>query len=251
MTLDDAGRLLIRAQDCILFADRRPPSAPLRLEGGPLVPRLREVAKHDSDAEIVQSMYRQMFGDRDPVAEPGTATGTPATGGPCSRSFPTCSVTRCADLRCTAARSGSSTPCCASWARPAPAGPEAASSSSPSTASRAARSGCLGGADRGDRSLAGRHLFHARRALRARLHRCARLRRRTRRRRRVRRASSTSVGRGDPRVDVHHDDVRDARGDVAALRLEWDDRPEPNVEVASPEGAEARDIGADIAGPES
>jgi hypothetical protein len=36
-----------------------------------------------------------------------------------------------------------------------------------------------------------------------------------------------------------------------ALRLEWDDRDDPIVEVASPEGAQARDIGADIAGPGS
>jgi alkylhydroperoxidase family enzyme len=33
-----------------------------------------------------------------------------------------------------------------------------------------------------------------------------------------------------------------------ALRTEFDDRPEPVVEVAAPEGAEARDIGADISG---
>jgi alkylhydroperoxidase family enzyme len=33
-----------------------------------------------------------------------------------------------------------------------------------------------------------------------------------------------------------------------ALRTEFDDRPEPVVEVAAPEGAAARDIGADIAG---
>ena len=62
--------------------------------------------------------------------------------------------TRCADSRCTAARSGSSTPCCASWARPAPAGREAASSSSPSTASRAARWGSPRSGSR--RSLTGR-----------------------------------------------------------------------------------------------
>jgi hypothetical protein len=31
-----------------------------------------------------------------------------------------------------------------------------------------------------------------------------------------------------------------------ALRLEWDDRDDPIVEVAAPEGAAARDIGADI-----
>ncbi len=32
-----------------------------------------------------------------------------------------------------------------------------------------------------------------------------------------------------------------------ALRTEWDDRSDPVVEVAGPEGGEARDIGADIA----
>ncbi|MDQ1395587.1 MAG: hypothetical protein QOG64_846 [Acidimicrobiaceae bacterium] len=33
-----------------------------------------------------------------------------------------------------------------------------------------------------------------------------------------------------------------------ALRLEFDDRDDPIVEVAAPEGAEARDVGADISG---
>jgi alkylhydroperoxidase family enzyme len=41
------------------------------------MPRLREVRRGESDAEIVEQMYQQLFGDRDPVAEPGTATGTP------------------------------------------------------------------------------------------------------------------------------------------------------------------------------
>jgi alkylhydroperoxidase family enzyme len=42
------------------------------------VPRLREVPRAEADAEIVQVMYDQIFGqDRDPVADPGTATGTP------------------------------------------------------------------------------------------------------------------------------------------------------------------------------
>jgi hypothetical protein len=33
-----------------------------------------------------------------------------------------------------------------------------------------------------------------------------------------------------------------------ALRLEFDDRDEPIVEIAAPEGFQARDIGIDIAG---
>ena len=40
------------------------------------MPRLRQVRRGETDAEIVEQMYERMFGDRDPVAEPGTATGT-------------------------------------------------------------------------------------------------------------------------------------------------------------------------------
>src|SRR5438045_5341448 len=41
------------------------------------MPVLRQVPKSEAKAEIVQRMYELLFGDRDPVAEPGTATGTP------------------------------------------------------------------------------------------------------------------------------------------------------------------------------
>ena len=41
------------------------------------MPRLREIPKAEASAPIVLSMYKRLFGDRDPVAEPGTATGTP------------------------------------------------------------------------------------------------------------------------------------------------------------------------------
>ena len=41
------------------------------------MPRLRQIPKSEASAPIVLSMYRRLFGDRDPVAEPGTATGTP------------------------------------------------------------------------------------------------------------------------------------------------------------------------------
>jgi alkylhydroperoxidase family enzyme len=41
------------------------------------MPRLHQVPKADAEAPIVLSMYQRLFGDRDPVAEPGTATGTP------------------------------------------------------------------------------------------------------------------------------------------------------------------------------
>jgi alkylhydroperoxidase family enzyme len=39
--------------------------------------RLRQVPRAEATDEIVEQMYSQLFGDRDPVAEPGTATGTP------------------------------------------------------------------------------------------------------------------------------------------------------------------------------
>jgi alkylhydroperoxidase family enzyme len=41
------------------------------------MPRLKQIPRDDAEAPIVLSMYKRMFGERDPVAEPGTATGTP------------------------------------------------------------------------------------------------------------------------------------------------------------------------------
>lgn len=40
------------------------------------MPRLRQVPRAEVTDEVVLGMYDLMFGDRDPVAEPGTATGT-------------------------------------------------------------------------------------------------------------------------------------------------------------------------------
>ena len=40
------------------------------------MPRLRQVPRAEATPEV-QQVYQQLFGDRDPVAEPGTATGTP------------------------------------------------------------------------------------------------------------------------------------------------------------------------------
>ena len=39
--------------------------------------RLRQVPRAEVTSPAVLSMYDRLFGDRDPVAEPGTATGTP------------------------------------------------------------------------------------------------------------------------------------------------------------------------------
>jgi alkylhydroperoxidase family enzyme len=41
------------------------------------VPRLRQVPKAEAEAPIVQVMYEHLFEGRDPVAEPGTTTGSP------------------------------------------------------------------------------------------------------------------------------------------------------------------------------
>ena len=40
------------------------------------MPRLRQVPLAEANADVKQ-IYQRLFGDRDPVAQPGTATGTP------------------------------------------------------------------------------------------------------------------------------------------------------------------------------
>lgn len=40
------------------------------------MPRLRLIPRAEATADIVQRAYTLLFGERDPVAEPGTATGT-------------------------------------------------------------------------------------------------------------------------------------------------------------------------------
>ena len=39
--------------------------------------RLRQVPRDEADPTRVVPLYDFLFGDRDPVAEPGTSTGTP------------------------------------------------------------------------------------------------------------------------------------------------------------------------------
>ena len=40
------------------------------------MPRLHQVTRDEAKAEIVVKLYNALFGDRDPVSQPGTATGT-------------------------------------------------------------------------------------------------------------------------------------------------------------------------------
>jgi len=41
------------------------------------MPRLRQVPRSEVDDEFTLQMYDRLFGDKDPVTDPGTATGTP------------------------------------------------------------------------------------------------------------------------------------------------------------------------------
>ena len=41
------------------------------------MPRLKEIRRADAPSPLVETMYEFLFGDRDPVEEPGTTTGTP------------------------------------------------------------------------------------------------------------------------------------------------------------------------------
>ena len=40
------------------------------------MPRLHQVSRDEAKAEVVLKYYKALFGDRDPVSQPGTATGT-------------------------------------------------------------------------------------------------------------------------------------------------------------------------------
>ena len=40
------------------------------------MPRLREIPRSEVTDEYILALYDTLFGDRDPVAEPCTATGT-------------------------------------------------------------------------------------------------------------------------------------------------------------------------------
>ena len=41
------------------------------------MPRLHEVTREENDSPLVETMYNLLFGDRDPVTDPGTSTGSP------------------------------------------------------------------------------------------------------------------------------------------------------------------------------
>ena len=41
------------------------------------MPRLRQISRAETSNELILTTYQQLFGDKDPVLSPGTATGTP------------------------------------------------------------------------------------------------------------------------------------------------------------------------------
>ena len=161
-------------------------------------------------------MYERLFGDRDPVAEPGTATGTPGdwwtvfANSPdviehAGRGFAPLRQPRPQDRPAS----------CASSARPGPVGSSAASSCSPSTASRAGRYGFSEEKIEALKAWRVSDLFSPiERALLAYTDALV-LGFGRGRRRRVRRHAGAPRRRGDPRVHLHHDDVHDARRHLA------------------------------------
>ena len=67
---------VMAAQRTLGAGTARPPAGGAR-EGEWAMPRLRQVPKAEVTDELVLGMYERLFDGRDPVAEPGTATGTP------------------------------------------------------------------------------------------------------------------------------------------------------------------------------
>lgn len=60
-----------------MWRTRRPAPSPTSPTEPVAVPRLRQVPREEASAPIVTAMYDLLFEGRDPVAEPGTHTGSP------------------------------------------------------------------------------------------------------------------------------------------------------------------------------
>jgi len=50
--------------------------------------RIRQVPRSEVTSPAVMSMYQRLFDDRDPVTQPGTATGTPGNWWSCFANSP-------------------------------------------------------------------------------------------------------------------------------------------------------------------
>ena len=180
------------------------------------MPRLQQIPRADAEAPIVLSMYKRLFGDRDPVAEPGTATGTPGDWWTVFANSPDVLEHACRGLRASTPAPTARSRRRAARARP---DPRRLAGRQPVRVLAALqvvpRARLLGGEDRGAQGLEHLRPVLATRAHAARVHRRARAGLRSGRRRGVRRAARAPERRGDPRVHLHHDDVHDARGHLA------------------------------------
>ncbi|MDQ2754325.1 MAG: carboxymuconolactone decarboxylase family protein [Actinomycetota bacterium] len=215
------------------------------------MPRLRQVSRAETTNGLVLALYDRLFGSRDPVAEPGTATGTPGDWWTVFALVPDVfkHATRGFGLYQSPDRVLDPTLRELGQTR---AGWAVGSSFVYSQHSKSCRA--LGMAEDKIRAITSYQvsdLFSP--AERAVL------------------AYTDALALGGGRVD---DGVFDAlRAHLSdeeileltyittmyvmhaimsrALRTEWDDRPDPVVEVAGAEGAGGRDVGADIAAPEA
>ena len=173
-------------------------------------------------------LYDFLFGERDPVAEPGTSTGTPGDWWTVFALVP--------DIfhHCVSGFGGLPQPGATARSAVARARPDArrVAGRQPvrvlAALQELPRARHAGGEDRGDRALGGCRLLRRRRAGVAGVHRLPRRPARPRTRRRVRRVAPPPHRRGDPRVHVHHRAVLHARGDDegAAPRVGRPRRPD-------------------------
>lgn len=62
------------------------------------MPRLGQISRDDAH-DTAKSLYKMLFGDRDPVAEPGTATGTPGNWWTVFAAVPDCFDHACAGFQ--------------------------------------------------------------------------------------------------------------------------------------------------------
>ena len=169
----------------------------------PPMPRLRQVPRSEVHP-VGELLYGMLFGDRDPVAEPGTASGTPGNWWTVFALVPDAfdhTTTGLPVLPLPGPVAGPQ----AAGAGPDPdgLGPRSQVRVLPALQGHARRR-LHGRAGRRHPALAGRRLLRAGRARRPRVHRLPGAAGRPGARRRVRRPAGAPVGRGDPGADLHH-----------------------------------------------
>ena len=106
------------------------------------MPRLHQVSRSEASAPIVTMMYDLLFQDRDPVTEPGTATGTRGDWWPAFANVPDILEHAVQGFGLYQSPKRILDPLLRELGQAARAGPRGASSSSRNTASRCARSAC-------------------------------------------------------------------------------------------------------------